>query len=59
MIIEIRTIPDIDSNVLSVKLQFCERFNTVRLVRCLIFLTPVSVNPPPQISRDWRFFKSA
>jgi hypothetical protein len=53
-----RKIPETNSNVLSVRLEFCDRFSSVREARSLIFITPASVNPPPHISRDWRFLKS-
>lgn len=56
---EIMEIPEINSKVLSVRLEFCDRFSSLRYERFLIFLTPVSVNPPPHISRDLRFLKSA
>ena len=52
-------IPEINSKVLSVRLVFCDRFRTVRCTRSLIFFTPASVSPPPQISSDLRFLKSA
>jgi hypothetical protein len=51
-------IPEINSKVLSVMLEFCERLSSIRDERSLIFFTPVSVSPPPQISRDLRFLKS-
>lgn len=51
-------IPEITCKDLSVRLQFCDKFSHVRQTRSLRFLTPVSVNPPPHISRDWRFLKS-
>lgn len=52
-------IPEINSKVLSVRFVFCDRFRTVRCTRSLIFFTPASVSPPPQISSDLRFLKSA
>ena len=52
-------IPEINSKVLSVRLEFCDRFSSIRDERFFMFLTPVSVNPPPHISRDLRFLKSA
>lgn len=55
---EKQKIPEANSNVLSVRLQFCDRFSSFREARSLIFFTPASVNPPPHISRDWRFLKS-
>ena len=51
-------IPEINSKVLSVRLEFCDKFSSLRYERFLIFLTPVSVSPPPHISRDLRFLKS-
>nr|GMC65138.1 hypothetical protein Iba_chr02dCG11390 [Ipomoea batatas] len=38
--------------------RFCDRFSTVKDERCFKFLMPSSVNPPPQMSSDWRFLKS-
>lgn len=51
-------IPEIDSKLLSVRWWFWERFRHVKDARSLIFFTPASVNPPPQISRDCRFLKA-
>jgi len=51
-------IPEINSKVLSVRLEFCEILSSIRDERSLIFFTPVSVSPPPQISRDLRLLKS-
>lgn len=51
-------LPEINSKVLSVRLEFCDRFNNVRDERSLIFFMPASVNHPPQISKDLRFLKS-
>lgn len=52
-----RNIPESNSKDLFVRLQFCERFSSVKEGRSLIFFTPASVKPPPHISRDWRFLK--
>lgn len=51
-------LPEINSSVLSVRLEFCDRLRRVRDERSFMFLTPVSVNPPPHISSDCSFFRS-
>ena len=51
-------VPETNSKVLSVRLQFWERLSTIKEDRSLMFFTPASVNPPPHISRDCRFLKS-
>lgn len=55
---EIRSVnPEINSNVLSVRWQFCERFKKIKDARSLMFITPTSVSDPPHTSSDRRFFK--
>ena len=54
---KVTAIPEIISNVLSVRLQFCDRFSSDRDERSLIFFTPASVNPPPHISKERKFLK--
>uniref|UniRef100_A0A2P2MLH9 Uncharacterized protein n=1 Tax=Rhizophora mucronata TaxID=61149 RepID=A0A2P2MLH9_RHIMU len=49
--------PEINSNVLSVRLQFWDRLSSDKDVRSFMFFTPASVNPPPHISSDCRFLK--
>nr|AFK48637.1 unknown [Lotus japonicus] len=49
--------PEISSNVVSVRLQFCDKFKHVREESSLIFLAPSSANSPPHISSDLRFLK--
>jgi hypothetical protein len=56
---DMQKIPEINSRVLSVNLQFWERFSCVRETISLIFFTPASVNNPPHISRDCRFLNAA
>lgn len=53
----VTAIPEIISSVLSVKLQFWDRFKSDRDERSLIFFTPASVNPPPHISKKRKFLK--
>lgn len=51
-------LPEINSSVLSVRLEFCDRLRSVRDERSFKFLTPASVNPPPHISSDCSFLRS-
>lgn len=50
-------IPEINSRVVSVRLQFCDKFKLFRDESSLIFFTPSSVNSPPHISSNLRFLK--
>lgn len=56
---ELCLLPEINSSVLSVRLEFCDKLRSVRDGRSFMFLTPASVNPPPHISSDCSFFRSA